>query len=367
MELIFEEKKKEYSAKLRQTNRAIWLTLAIWLVGVCLFLLLSVRQNGFGRWGCTVLTFLAFAVIIYFAGLRRKDAKALAALYEKLDEGSVYREYLVFDEELKPERTAGNLLVPCRFFETSGGDRKIYLPPQGELKAEKGQKVTVENTSGVIVSCRDRETDAELLSVSAEPEKPVSVKAFLSRFALVLSGGAVVSVMLIGLLFTIFHSPKANESVYIFYGGKVQSYSIERRSVKEIDDAGILLVEISSSLPGDAAFMEKYSVVGLSGCNIIIVPEDIAEQTSLQYTAFEQFCDGAELPLEIASRITYYVRDGKNAGIYVEGRLKEKLAEYFEFDELKRYVMFSDFADFNASQNHEGYSVARLIRWLFEE
>lgn len=366
MELIFEEKKKEYSAKLRQINRAIWLTIAIWLVGVCLFLLFSTRQNGFGRWGCTLFTVLFAVLLTYFLGLRKKETAAKSALFEKLDEGSVYREFLTFDTFLKSETVAGVLLTPCRFLESSGGDRKIYLPPQGILNVEKGQRVTAENTAGVLVSCRDRETGAELLSISDEPEKGVSVKEFLSRFALVLAGGTVAAVMLIGLLFSLLHSPKPNESVYVFFAGKVQSYSLERDSVREIADDGVTFVEISSAMPKDTAFMQKYSVVGLTQCNIIIVPLDIAEQTDVKNTDFEEFCGGAELPAQIADRVNFFARNGKNVGIRVDGLLKSKLEEYFVFDASADYIMFATRADFGGVPQDEGYAVGKFLEWLLE-
>ena len=363
MELIFEKRKNECNEELRRTDRAIWLISAIWLVGLCLFLLFSTKPDGFGRWGCTLLCAAFFAEILWLAAYKGRRIRLELNLYTRLDNGSRYREYLVFDKLMNPENVTGVLLVPVRFLMADGGERKIYLPPQTELRLIHGANVTVENTAGIIVSCKDRDAGTEFLK-EEDIETRLSVRRFLSRFALPVIAGSVVFVFAVGLIFNLFHAPKSSESIYIFFAGKVRDYSLETRSISEIADEGVKLCEISSALPADTVFPEKYRVVGLIGSNILIVPLETAEQTALAGTEFEKFCGGAELPGKLSDSLEFFVRDGKNAGVFIDGALKEKLDPYFEFEERQKYVMMVSYAGFEGQRGSEGYAVAAFIEWL---
>ena len=141
-------------------------------------------------------------------------------------------------------------------------------------------------------------------------------------------GLAIVCVMLWYFAFSLFNAPAPTETVKIFFGGTVKDYSFKDIVKAEMSAYGVKAVEISSCDPADSVFKTKYSTVGLNGCDVVIVSEDIADKTE---------CEGTFKEIEVSG--DGYVRDGKVYGAYISDETKENLAAYFAFTD-ERYAAF---------------------------
>lgn len=158
----------------------------------------------------------------------------------------------------------------------------------------------------------------------------------------------VVSVMLWTWIFGVYHAPKETEKLEVFFGGVVKDYDFEEVAADAVD--GVKKVTISVAYPwADNAFDQKYSVVGLTVSDVVIVPEKVAKETDCK-RAF------AELSVGVP-----FVQEGVQYGAYLPAARKEELSAYFAF-EYEEYVVFAVASSPNAGQatNHS----FELIEWL---
>ena len=125
--------------------------------------------------------------------------------------------------------------------------------------------------------------------------------------------------------FGIFNAPSDTETLRIFLAGRVEDASIKEVIMNSID--GVLLVEISTADPSDGNFSTKYSVVGVNGSDVVIVPESIAEMTDCASTFVAEPMEGCD-----------YFQGGVAYGKFLSDEVKTALKAYFDFT-AERYVV----------------------------
>ncbi|GEM_PF-5407858 len=146
----------------------------------------------------------------------------------------------------------------------------------------------------------------------------------------------ILSILIMTAAFGLYHAPKEQEKIDLFFAGKVKDYSFEKSAKMSVE--GIKKVEISSSDPKDNTFHHKYSVVGLNGADVVLVPLSIAEKTECK-TAFYPLSE-VEDP---------YLQEGQAYGAFLPDQAKEALSRYFLFGE-ERYVVFVVASSVNAGR-----------------
>ena len=124
--------------------------------------------------------------------------------------------------------------------------------------------------------------------------------------------------------FNLLHYPKANESLYLFFGGTVKNYSFNDDGLKEMDVEGLRKLEIVSSNPKDSTFDQKYNIVCFNSCDVALLPVSVLEKTACK-TAFIELSDNYNLE--------YYTQEDVNYGLILSDELKESLGKYFVFEE----------------------------------
>lgn len=179
--------------------------------------------------------------------------------------------------------------------------------------------------------------------------------AFRARFAydwVLYVAVAVFSVMLWYFAFSLFNAPAPTETVQIFFGGTVKDYSFRTVAKDYMSDYGVKAVEINSCNLEDSAFAAKYSTVALNGCDVIIVPESIADETECENTF--AVTEGFE---------NAYERDGVAYGVYLSGEVKENLSEYFVFGN-EEYVAFIAASSPNSGGDAPTDTAVVFLKWL---
>ena len=161
----------------------------------------------------------------------------------------------------------------------------------------------------------------------------------------------VLSVAIWIAAFGLYHAPKPYEKIELFFAGKVKDYSFSGVAEKSID--GIKKVEISSIAPSAGIqFDKKYEVVGLNGCDVVLVPLSVAEKTD---------CKGSFLPLEGMGES--FEQGGEAYGVFLPDSAIVALSRYFEFGE-ERYVAFVVASSVNAGKASDHAIV--FVKWLVE-
>lgn len=157
--------------------------------------------------------------------------------------------------------------------------------------------------------------------------------------------GAVFSIIFWILMFRIYHEPKNNEKIMIFYAGEIKDYKLEKDGLND----GIKRIELSSINPSMKTFKQKYELVGLNNSDIVIVPISIANDTACSLTFKE---------LTSFSAHSMYTQESKNYGIVLNDSDKERLSLYFEFTSEEYVILIKD-------NNKE--IVVDFIKWLINE
>ncbi len=157
--------------------------------------------------------------------------------------------------------------------------------------------------------------------------------------------GIVFSVIFWIFMFRIYHEPKSNEKIMIFYAGEIRDYKLEKDGLTD----GVKKIEISSINPSMNTFKQKYEVVGLNNSDVVIVPISIANDTA---------CSESFKELDNYTTHTMYVQESKNYGIILSDSDKERLSVYFEFASGEYVVLIKD---------NDKEIVNDFIKWLLNE
>ena len=160
----------------------------------------------------------------------------------------------------------------------------------------------------------------------------------------------VLSVAIWVAAFGLYHAPKEYEKIEIFFAGKVKDYSFDKVAVKSSEK--IKKVEITSCSPSENTFYHKYSVVGLNGGDVVLVPASVADKTD---------CKGTFAPLSGIGEP--YEQEGEAFGVYLPDHAIEALSRYFEFGE-ERYVAFVVASSVNAGKLTD--NAIAFVQWLVE-
>ena len=160
----------------------------------------------------------------------------------------------------------------------------------------------------------------------------------------------ILSVVLWIWIFGLYHAPEDSEKINLFYAGEMENLSaFEKDATKAFD--GLKLVEVSYADPSlKAAFQQKYTVVALTVCDVVIVPESVAIKTE---------CAKAFKP--ISGLGESFIQEEVEYGVYLSDEAIERLRKYFRFRE-ERYVAFAPIASVNAGKKTD-HSI-RFIEWL---
>ena len=149
--------------------------------------------------------------------------------------------------------------------------------------------------------------------------------------------------------FGLYHAPKDTEKIVLFFAGEVKNYAFETDAADAFEE--LKTVSISAAYPWTGnAFDQKYSVVGLTASDVVIVPESVAMDTDCA-TAFVPL-EGLGEPFE-QKDVAY--------GVYLSDAVIKKLSRYFVFRE-DRYVVFAVGASVNSGEETD-LSI-RFIEWL---
>ncbi|MBP5193595.1 MAG: hypothetical protein J6126_02560 [Clostridia bacterium] len=183
----------------------------------------------------------------------------------------------------------------------------------------------------------------------------MSRRAFKDRFYydwVLYIAVAIVSAAGWYFIFGLFNAPAPTETLYVFFAGEVIDDSLAKEGTSALKERGVRLVEISSCRTDDDRFTTKYTVVGLSGCNVVVAPLSIAEKT-----------DCADSFLEIEGFDDVYRQNGTAYGAFLSDSAKEALSGHFKFSE-ERYVVFVvESADGAAGETINENALA-FLRWL---
>ena len=156
------------------------------------------------------------------------------------------------------------------------------------------------------------------------------------------------------LAFGLYNAPAPTETINLFFAGTVNDYSLQDEGVTALKEKGVKVVQISSCDVGDNMFSTKYSVVGLNGCDVVIVPESVANETSCAQTFTPISGIGEE-----------YSQDGVSYGVYLSEKNVAALGAYFEFAN-ERYVAFAVASSVNAGEDGLTDNAVTFIRWLLD-
>ena len=153
-------------------------------------------------------------------------------------------------------------------------------------------------------------------------------------------------------IFGLFNAPAPTETVNVFFAGEVIGDSLAKEGTSALEERGVRLVELVSCSTEEARFSTKYTVVGLNGCNVVVVPLSVAEKTD---------CAGSFLPLEGIEDV--YTQDGAAYGAFLSDGAKEALEKHLKFNS-ERYVVFVVESNNGAAgETINGNSLA-FLRWL---
>ena len=160
----------------------------------------------------------------------------------------------------------------------------------------------------------------------------------------------ILSVALWMWVFGLYHAPKETEKIELFFAGEVKDYDFEKVATDAFDE--LKTVTISSAYPWSGnSFDQKYSVVALTASDVVIVPEEVANETECK----RSFVDLTEVEGK------HFVQEDVAYGIYLSDETMEKLGAYFVF-EYDRYVVFAVAASMNSGQA-TNLSI-EFIEWL---
>lgn len=127
--------------------------------------------------------------------------------------------------------------------------------------------------------------------------------------------------------FTLYNAPAPTETLEVFFAGKVKDRAICDEWLESTKKYGVLTVGLNSAHPSDSAFPTKYSVVAVNGCDIVIVPESVADQT-----------DCANTFTPITGYENAYTQNGVAYGAMLGAAAKEALEDKLQFDEGAYFV-----------------------------
>ena len=162
---------------------------------------------------------------------------------------------------------------------------------------------------------------------------------------------ALLSIALWIWAFGLYHAPKATEKIELFFVGDVKNYSFEKDAAEAFDY--LKKVEVSSANPNmGVAFEQKYSVVGMTASDVMLVPESIAVNTD---------CKRAFDVLQVTVGESF-IQEGVAYGVYLSEGAMQRLSNYFRFVDGERYVAFAPASSVNAggATDHS----FRFIEWL---
>lgn len=165
---------------------------------------------------------------------------------------------------------------------------------------------------------------------------------------------AILAIALWMSAFGLYHAPTPMEKLQVFYVGTVKDYSFQTDVTKAL---GIKKCNLYSSSPVDSVFNNKYTTVGLNGCDVVIVPKSVADATDCASVFLETNREGEK----------YTQGEGENAkdyGIYLTDAQLTKLSKYFEFG-TERYIVFISAASVNSGIATD--NAHKLVDWLVEE
>ncbi len=160
----------------------------------------------------------------------------------------------------------------------------------------------------------------------------------------------VLSVAIWVAAFGLYHAPKEYEKIEIFFAGTVKDYSFEKDAAKSSSE--IKKVELTSCSPSENTFYHKYSVVGLNGGDIVLVPLSIAEKTD---------CAATFLPLNGIGES--YSQGDASYGVFLPDSAISALSRYFKFGD-ERYVAFVVASSVNAGKLTD--HAITFVKWLVE-
>jgi len=159
----------------------------------------------------------------------------------------------------------------------------------------------------------------------------------------------ILSVALWIWAFGLYHAPKENEKIELFFAGEVRDFAFEKEAADAFDE--LRSVEISYADPSlSVAFEQKYSVVAMTVSDVVLVPESIATVTE---------CKRAFVPISGIGEA--FMQEDIAYGVYLSDAAKARLGAYFKFRE-ERYVAFAPASSVNAGKETD-HSL-RFIEWL---
>lgn len=134
--------------------------------------------------------------------------------------------------------------------------------------------------------------------------------------------------------FNLLHYPKSNECVYLFYAGTVKDYSIESEFKDSVESKELRKVSIMSCDTSINAFETKYQAMGLSKCDLCLVPYSVMETT---------YCEDSYLPISsysvnVPENEELFIQEEVSYGIVINDITRAKLSNYFNLTE-EDYVL----------------------------
>ncbi|MBP5405166.1 MAG: hypothetical protein J6Y74_04390 [Clostridia bacterium] len=145
---------------------------------------------------------------------------------------------------------------------------------------------------------------------------------------------AVLSVALWSMAFGLYHAPRSDEKIEVFFAGTVKDRSFEKVAAGAFSE--LRKVEIASADPSANTFAHKYELVAFNGSDVVILPESVAQGT---------YCKDSYLEQEPCGEMFY--QEGVAYGVYLPSAAKEALGAYFDFGE-ERYVVLIPGSSVNA-------------------
>lgn len=163
----------------------------------------------------------------------------------------------------------------------------------------------------------------------------------------------ILSILLWYFAFNLLHYPKNFESLYLFYGGDVKSYSFNSDSLNALKDNNIRKIEIVSENPANSRFEEKYQVVCFNGCDVGLLPVSVLDNT---------YCAGAFNEIDKSKYdLNVYSQNGKDYGYILSDTNKLNLSKYFIFSD-EDYCLVAISSSVNSGEiNDNSY---KLIDWM---
>ena len=156
------------------------------------------------------------------------------------------------------------------------------------------------------------------------------------------------------LAFGLYNAPAPTETINLFFAGDVIDRSLQDEGVAALKDYGVKSVQISSCNVSESLFNTKYSVVGLNGCDVVLVPESVANETE---------CASTFTPLNGLGE--EYLQGEVAYGVYLPDKTVAALGKYFEFTS-ERYVVFAVGSSPNAGEDGLTDNAVKFIKWLLD-